>query len=242
MSKPVLDERYAVVNMIPGSLRRVVFLLSIGATVAQASEAVSIQIEPPAIERRTFDPQNPPKDMPKLRPGEIGSCVYAFGCVADVQARGSSSKPAKITSLTLITSLKITLWTPHNGPQRVIKHEETHREICEDYYATVEPIARAIAVKELGRTFSAPVGDKDATEAELTKVQNAMVAEFLRETAKRCDVAQLRFDELTQHSRGPMGEEKAREQAVAEERAAYEKAHEASAPMAPSSNQTAPAK
>jgi hypothetical protein len=189
---------------------------------------VTVQVETPAIQRRIFDPQNPPNDMPKLRPGEIGSCVYAFGCTADVQVRGSTSKPAKITSVAITTTLKITLWTPRTGPQKVIKHEETHREICEDYYATVEPIARGIAERAIGITLPGQLGDKARTEVELDKVQSAMVAEFLRETANRCDAAQQRFDELTQHSRGPLGEEKAREQSIAEEHSAYEKAHAAS--------------
>jgi hypothetical protein len=221
-----------VATTLSGYLRCLGILFSIGVATAQASEAISVQVDPPVIERRFFDPQNPPKDMPELRPGEIGSCAYTFGCTTDVQVRGSKSKPPKITSLTMAPSLKVTLWTPRNGTLKVVKHVETHREICEDYYAAAERIAQGIAAREVGRTIGAP-GDKEATEAELAKVQSAMQAEFLRETATRCDVAQQRFDELTQDSRGPLGEEKAREQAVSEERTAYEKAH--AAPLPPAS-------
>jgi hypothetical protein len=59
----------------------------------------------------------------------------------------------------------------------------------------------------------------------LKKIQNDLIAEFLRETATRCDFAQARFDVITQHSISPIDEAEALAQAIAAEEAEHARLH-----------------
>jgi hypothetical protein len=188
-------------------------------------DGVVIKVDPPKITRRTFDPQNPPKDMPKLTPPEVGSCVYSFGCTTEVVMRGTRGKPARLSGVEVATRLTITLWTPLGGPAKILNHEEGHRAICEIYYEGADLIARELARREIGRKLSAAIRDKEAAEAELKRIQDALIATFMRETASRCDFAQARFDAITDHSMNPIDVGEAMTMALEEERAAYAQLH-----------------
>ena len=195
--------------------------LCLSGAVHAASTAVIVDVEPPVITRRTFDPKHPPADMPRLTPPEIGTCVYSFGCTTELQIRGPENRPARVTEVRVRPRLVITLWTPQEGPPKILAHEEAHRAICEHYYAPAESLARELAQRELGRTLKSAANQKTAVEAELRVIQDALIADFLRETAKRCDFAQARFDVITQHSISVIPEEEAMATALAEEKAAY---------------------
>ncbi|HTO04033.1 MAG TPA: hypothetical protein VL069_10045, partial [Opitutus sp.] len=198
-------------------------LSALAVAAESTSGGVVIKVEPTKVTRRTFDRQNPPAEMPKLTPPEVGTCAYSFGCATEVVVRGTRGRTAKVTGVEVSTRLTITIWTPQDGPPKVLAHEEGHREICEIYYAPAESIARELAKREIGRTLSVSVRDTAAAEAELKRIQNNLIAEFMRETAARCDFAQARFDAITQHSMDPIAESSAIVRAVAEEAAAYAK-------------------
>ena len=183
---------------------------------------VTVTVQPPNITRRTFDPKNPPPEMPKLKPPEVGTCVYSFRCTADMEVQGPVGKPARLTGIQVTTNLTITLWTPDIGPRKILDHEEAHRAICEVYYGRAEEIARKFAEQQLSRTFTASASDKGAIDAELADVQEKVLAGYLGETAKRCDFAQARFDAITQHSISPIDESTAIKQALKEEQESYE--------------------
>lgn len=200
------------------------------------ARGVVINVQPPKISRRTFDRQNPPSEMPKLTPPEVGTCQYSFACATEVMARGTRGRPAKVTSVEVSTRLTITLWTPQDGPHKILEHEEGHREICEVYYAPAQSIARDLAQRTIGKRLSVSVRDTAATEVELKAIQNALIAEFMRETASRCDFAQARFDAITHHSMNPIAESDAIVRAVAEEAAAYAKSRGLARPEIPSTS------
>jgi hypothetical protein len=202
----------------------------VGVAAETAPSGVVINIEPPKITRRTFDLQNPPKEMPKLTPPEVGTCVYSFGCTTEIVMRGKEGNPARISGIEVATRLTITLWTPHTGPPKIVAHEEGHREICEIYYQSAESIARRLAEREIGRQIPASVRGKQAAEAELKKIQDALLAAFLRQTADRCDIAQAHYDAITQHSIALISESNAITHALSEEQAAY--ARLSAAPLA----------
>ena len=197
------------------------------------AQGVVIKVEPAKITRRTFDRQNPPAEMPKLTPPEVGTCQYSFACATEVMARGTRGRPAKVTGVEVSTRLKITLWTPQDGPHKILAHEEGHREICEIYYAPARSIARDLAERTIGKRLSVSVRDTAATEGELKGIQNALIAEFMRETASRCDFAQARFDAITNHSMNSIAESEAIVRAVAEEAAAYAKSRGLARPEIP---------
>lgn len=185
---------------------------------AVAAEGIAIHVQAPAVSRKVFDPKNPPPEMPKLKPTEVGTCVYAFGCTTDMDISGSRSSPAHVSGIGITTTLKITIWTPREGPPRILAHEEGHRMICEMYYAQAEAIAQHLAQREMNRALKYSMADKAAAEQELNAIQNKVIADFMAETARRCDVAEANYDEITQHSRNPISESAAILQAVAAER------------------------
>jgi len=196
-----------------------------GATAESVPEGVVIKISPPKITRRTFDPQNPPKEMPKLTPPEVGTCVYSFGCTTEVVLRGVTGKFARLSGVEVSTRLSITLWTPEVGPPKILAHEEGHRAICEIYYRDADLIARELAERQIGRQIPVKIRDKDVAQAELRKIQDAIIAEFMRETANRCDHAQARYDAITQHSVDPIPESEAIGRSLAEEATEYARRH-----------------
>lgn len=181
--------------------------------------AVVIDIAPAKIERRTFDPANPPAEMPTLVPPEVGTCVYQFGCVTEAQAEGSRVRTARVTQIELRATLTVTLWTPVNGPAKILAHEEAHREICEYYYDNARRVGRQLAERAIGTALRAKT--RVDMEAELDLLQKQLIRRFLNETATRCDVAQARFDAITQHSMNSIAEEIAITRAIAAEEASY---------------------
>jgi hypothetical protein len=147
--------------------------------------------------------------------------VYSFGCSTEVVMRGVRGEAARVTGVKVTTRLSITLWTPKEGPPKVLAHEEGHRALAEMYYRSAEPVARRLAGRELGKPIPVPVRNQRMSEAELKKIQDALIAEYLRETASRCDFAQARYDAITEHSMNPTPEGEAMARAVAEEEAEY---------------------
>lgn len=196
-------------------------LISGAAESAPVTSGVVVKIEPAKITRRTFDPENPPPEMPRLRPPEIGTCVYTFHCTTEMETRGALARPAQLTGVEVSAKLTVTLWTPRDGPPKVLAHEEGHRAICEIFYDRADSVARRLAEREIGRTLNSAMQDKRAVEAELKRIQDDLIAAFLRETATRCDFAGERFDVITEHSKNPISESDAITQALAEERSAY---------------------
>ena len=208
--------------------------VAVCAAPASPVQGVVVQVEPPVIIRRTFDPARPPSDMPKLTPPEVGTCVYSFGCTTEIEIRGMPGHPARVTAVQVHPRLTITLWTPRDGPAKILAHEEAHRAISEVYYGPAESVARQLAQRELGRTLIAAASDRRAIDAELRAIQDRLIAAFLRQTATRCDFAQARFDAITEHSMNPIPEGVAIAQALAEERQAYARGNGEKPPSVPS--------
>src|SRR5215210_6408233 len=68
----------------------VALLVALGAPAAYA--AVSVQKKPAVVERKTFDPNNKPAEMPPLNPGELAVTSSQFDCAAEVQIIPKRSK------------------------------------------------------------------------------------------------------------------------------------------------------
>ena len=207
---------------MPGWFARVLLLIAAFAPTAWAAQPkVVVKAEPPQIVRRTFDPRHPPAEMPKLKPPEVGTCVYSFACTSETEIRGLRGRPARVTGIEVVARLTITLWTPIGGAPNILRHEEGHRAICEVYYGTAESTARELAQREVGQMLHAAVDQKAAVGAELKTIQDRLLAAFLERTASRCEYAQTRFDAITDHSRDSVPESIAIKQAIAEEKTRY---------------------
>ncbi len=185
------------------------------------ANGIVIDVAPPEISRHGFDPRQPPAEMPELVPPEVGTCVFKFECRMETQAEGSHVASPTVGEVKMRTRLVIAIWTPLAGPARVRMHEEAHRRICELYYQRAEGIAGRIALGVLGRRLADST--KRGMERELDTFQKQAIAEYLRETATRCEFAQQQFDAITNHSINPIPVQTAITQAIAAEQSFYAK-------------------
>jgi hypothetical protein len=184
---------------------------------------VSVTKAPAQIERREFDPNNPPAEMPKLTPPEAGLCWYAFHCETELQSttvtEAGKSVVTTVKSVKFRLRLKVMVWTRVNATSKLVAHEEAHREIAEIYYRDADAFARDLAEKLIGRRFSLPLtGTVAAGQAIIRKLQDNLSGDFIRGVADRCHFAEDRFDAITRHGLNPITEAEALARATAEER------------------------
>src|SRR5580692_5743145 len=95
----------------------------------------TINKQPATVASRTFDPTSPPSDMPPLAYGEDAECDsdFLFHATVGGESRQTDARHATvtITQIKIMLQLNITIWVPTGVTQRVIKHEEGHRQISE---------------------------------------------------------------------------------------------------------------
>jgi hypothetical protein len=160
--------------------------------------------QPANVSSRTFDPANPPPDMPPLNPGENAECVSDF--TADANVAGQTLRTdathgvVTLSRISLTLLLKITIWVPTGVTQRVIDHEDGHRQISEYYYQTADKLAERIAAAYMGK--QAEISGTDLN-AESQKALQQMAAEMSEEYERQLNSnpAQLLYDSITDHSR-----------------------------------------
>ena len=107
--------------------------------------AVTINKQPVNFARRTFDPANPPSDMPPLAQEENAACVSDFISNATVagQSRQTDATHATIpvTHIKMDLQLNLSIWVPIETTARGTEHEEGHRQIAEYYYQAAVEVA-----------------------------------------------------------------------------------------------------
>jgi hypothetical protein len=156
------------------------------------------------VASRTFDPANPPPEMPPLNPGENAECVADFGSNANVagQTRRTDATHGTltITQINVTLLLNITIWVPAGVTQRVIDHEDGHRQISEYYYQTADKLAGRIAAAYMGKQVEVTGTDLNAESMKALKQMGAEITdEYEREL--NSEPAQLLYDSITDHSR-----------------------------------------
>jgi hypothetical protein len=160
--------------------------------------------QPANVVSRTFDPANPPPDMPPLNSGENAECVSDFNSNANVagQTRRTDATHGTltITQINVTLQLNITIWVPAGVTQRVIVHEDGHRQISEYYYQTADKLAGRIAAPYMGKQVEISGADLNA---ESMKVLKQMGAEITEEYDRELnpEPTQLLYDSITDHSR-----------------------------------------
>ena len=183
------------------------------------STVPTITKQPVNFMMRTFDPANPPSDMPPMEPGEVAVCDTNFLSVADVggeaHATDDSHAIVTVTSVNVNLQLDITIWVPTNASNHVIEHEQGHREISEHFYETADKLAAQIAATYLGKKFSVSGSD---VHAELNKSLQKMGAEITEQYGRELNPnpTQLRYDAITDHSRNDVPAKDAVAQALSE--------------------------
>ena len=166
--------------------------------------APTINKHPLVFASRTFDPANPPADMPPLAAGENAECDSDFlsNAIVGGKSRKTDATHATltITQINVTLQLLITIWVPAGVTQHVIEHEEGHREISETYYQTADKVAEQIAATYMGKQVEITGTDLGA---ESNKMLQQMAAEITGEYNKQLnpEPAQLLYDTITDHSR-----------------------------------------
>src|ERR1700722_11693159 len=179
--------------------------------------AVTVNKQPVNFARRTFDPANPPPDMPSLNRGENAACDSDFSSNATVagQTRQTDGTHATltVTHIKMDLQLNITIWVPNAVTPHVSEHEEGHRQIAEYYHQTADKLAEGIATTYLGRQVEMAATDPQAESSKfLQQTAAAITADYSRELNP--GPGQSLYDSITDHSRNEVVVEDAVEHAI----------------------------
>ncbi|HZP33574.1 MAG TPA: hypothetical protein VFB23_09465 [Candidatus Acidoferrales bacterium] len=153
---------------------------------------------------RTFDPANPPGDMPALGQGEEAECDSNFFSNAsvggEIKETDAGHAWVTISQVTVDLQLSVTIWAPTNASPHVIEHEQGHRQISEHYYLTAGEIARKIADNYIGQKVEISGTDFAGRSNELFR---RMASEITVEYNKQLnpEPAQILYDGITDHGR-----------------------------------------
>ena len=158
--------------------------------------------QPVVFASRTFDPAAPPSDMPPLSPGEAAECDSDFRSSASVRGESretdATHATVTITQITVTLQLHINIWVPTAVTQRVIDHENGHRQISEFYYQTADQLAEKIAAPFLGKQVEISGPDLAAASSKMLQQMAADITdEYNRELNP--GPAQLLYDSITDH-------------------------------------------
>jgi hypothetical protein len=153
---------------------------------------------------RTFDPAAPPADMPPLSEGDAAECDSNFlsgaSVAGDSREEDATHATVTITHVKVTLQLNVTIWLPTGATQRVIDHEDGHRQISEYFYQSADKIADQIAETYIGKQVEITSPDLNA---ESSKMLQQMAAEITDRFGKELnpEPAQLLYDTITDHSR-----------------------------------------
>jgi hypothetical protein len=166
--------------------------------------AVTINKQPVNFARRTFDPANPPPDIPRLNQGENAACDSNFLSNAAVAGQSRQTDATHVivtvTHVKMDLQLNLTIWVPNDVTQRVTEHEEGHRQISEYFYRTADELAERIAATYVGRQVDIVGTDLQAESNKfLQQTAAAITADYGKELNP--GPTQLLYDNITDHSR-----------------------------------------
>jgi hypothetical protein len=177
--------------------------------VGGENSAVTIEKEPINFASRTFDPANPPAEMPPMVPGEEAVCDSNFLSNVDVVGRTLQTDGARelvtITQIKVTLRLNITIWVPNDASEHVIEHEDGHREISEYYYQGADKIAERIAAGYIGKKEL--ISSSSAQGTDLQTESNQWLSQTGTEITDEYNAqlnpapAQQRYDLMTDYSR-----------------------------------------
>ena len=171
---------------------------------AKQAPSLTIDKQPVTFAMHTFDPSAPPAEMPALAAWEQAECDSNFVSEANVKARTEILDPTHglvtVTGLKVTLQLTINIWLPQGAAEHIIDHEQGHRQIAEHYYETADKVAEQIAAAYFGKQVSVSGADLNL---EINKLLQQMGAEITAEYSKKLipDLAQNRYDDITDHSR-----------------------------------------
>ena len=201
--------------------------LARGETPATQPSDVVIERTPPDVQTRTFDPKNPPPDMPPLRDGEAAVTQSSFTCQTLIAAtiidqhRTSQGCTAtvRVTSVKTTITLGITIWLPVKGSKKLTAHEDGHRLIDETFYEGAEAVARRLSTEMLGQRRVGKGADCDAAaQAAIKEAGDQLCGDYMVAVQRPASRVQELYDEITDHGRKRISEAAAIKQATARQK------------------------
>lgn len=171
---------------------------------ADAQPPVTVDKQPVNFVQRTFDPANPPADMPPFTPGESAVCDSNFlsnvSVDGDGQQTDATDEVVTITRVKVTLQLNITIWVPNGAPQHLLDHEDGHRQISEFYYQTADQLAQRIAAAYIGKKESVSGADLNAAFNTLLQHDGSEIADEYNKELNP-EPTQQRYDLITDYSR-----------------------------------------
>jgi hypothetical protein len=168
------------------------------------SPTVTINKQPVNFARRTFDPANPPSDMPPLTQGENAACDSNFlsnaAVAGETRQTDATHATLTVTHIKINLQLNITIWVPNDVTEQVIEHELGHRQISEYYYQSADKLAELIAKPYISKQLDI-TGTNLQLESNkfLQQTATAITTEYNRQLNP--EPPQLLYDSITDHSR-----------------------------------------
>ena len=191
-----------------GTPRTVVALAAVAAVLPAGAWAqrsvVRVHRERPVVQRIEFDPNAPPRGMPKLTPPEAGICNTTFELETGVSYAAEPLTPSTVLitvdELDLTTRVTFDIYSVAGAPQKLRDHEEAHRKIGEYYYRNAVGVAERIARALIGERFEGTGATVDAAQKNaLEKVLASIERDYMARTRDRSAAANVRFDAITNH-------------------------------------------
>jgi hypothetical protein len=210
-------------------------------TAPSDASAVVIERLPPDVQTKTFDPTNPPADMPALRPGEAAVTESSFSCQTLISAAVVDQLPSangctatvQIKGVKTTIKLGIVIWLPVNGTKKLTAHEEGHRTIDERFYADAEAIARRLSDEMMNQRRVGRGADCDAAaQAAIKEAGDQLCGNYMTAVQYPATRVQELYDEITDHGRNRLREEVAIKRAMDRQKKEAEQAA-ATRPAAP---------
>src|SRR6202171_5857693 len=166
--------------------------------------AVTINKQPVNFARRTFDPANPPSDMPPLTQGENAACDSNFlsnaSVAGETRQTDATHATVTVTHIKMNLQLNINIWLPNGVTEHVTEHEQGHRQISEYYYQTADKLQERIATRYVGKQVDITGTDLQLESNKfLQQTAAAIAADYNRELNP--GPTQLLYDSITDHSR-----------------------------------------
>ena len=203
----------------------IVFLCLLSPLVSLAAQPADVTVtrQPPTIVRRTFDPSNPPKDMPPLLDNEAAVTHTVFGIQTELtyepvqQPRKGDTVVVsiKIDSIAIKTTLQTIIFLPPNAPAALRSHEEGHRRISDSFYTDTATIARGVAQPYVGKTVTAEGKDLAAAkQAAVDRVMGEINNAYMQQTRTPTERVNDLFDQITDHGRKQISVDEAIKQAM----------------------------
>ncbi len=167
------------------------------------------------MQTRTFDPKNPPPEMPALRTGEAAVTESNFSCQTVIAAMIVDQLPSahgciatvRITSVKTTIKLGITIWLPVNGTKKLTAHEDGHRIIDETFYEGAEAVARRLSNDMLGQRRVGKGSDCDtAAQTAIKEAGDQLCGDYMTAIQYPATRVQELYDDITDHGRNRIRE------------------------------------